>query len=387
MSQDPIYLDHLSTTPCDPRVVEAMDPFWSGDFGNPASRTHAFGQRAAKAVEGARRQVASAIGADPRGIVFTSGATEANNLAILGRARASRSGGKSAGHVITCATEHRAVLDPCRALRREGFRVTELPVDGQGRLDPDTLAAAIESDTVLLSLMHANNEIGVVHDLAALSRVARECGVAVHSDAAQSVGKLPVDVGELGVDLLSLTAHKLYGPKGIGALYVRRGNPALRLEPLQFGGGHERGLRSGTLPAPLCVGLGVACEIAAAERETEAARLEELRELLWARLRDVPGVQLNGALEPRLPGNLNVGFAGVEGEALLLSLPELAVSSGSACTSAKPEPSHVLLALGRSPAEAGSALRFGLGRFTSPAEVERAAELVTGAVARLRRGR
>ncbi len=320
-----------------------MAPYWSGEFGNPASRTHAFGWRAAEAVEQARQAVARAIGADPREIVFTSGATEANNLAILGVLRAD---GAAGGHVVTCRTEHSAVLDPCRALEREGVRVTTLSVDRTGHLDPEALSAALEPDTKLVTIMHANNEIGVIHDIEAIGRITRQRGIALHCDAAQSVGKIPVDVKSLGVDLLSLTAHKLYGPKGVGALYIRRRTPRLRLEPIVHGGGHERGLRSGTLPVPLCVGLGRAIEIAVAEMEAEGRRVRELRERLWKRLSsELQEIALNGDPERRLPGNLNVSFAGVEGEALILALEGVAVSTGSACTSAKQEPSHVLRAL------------------------------------------
>jgi cysteine desulfurase len=333
-SESAIYLDHHATTPCDPRVVDAMLPYFAEEFGNPASRTHRFGWRAQEAVDRARRQVAEAIGAHAREIVFASGATEANNLAILGTARASRARGD---HVVTCATEHRAVLDPCRALEKEGFRVTVLPVRPTGIVDLAALEAKLEPSTLLISVMLGNNEIGT--------------------------GKIPVDVERLGVDLLSFTAHKLYGPKGVGALYVRRRRPTLEIAPLLHGGGHERGLRSGTLPAPLCVGFGEACAIAA---------------------RELDGVSQNGASGPRLPGNLNVSFAGVEAEALLMGLPELALSTGSACTSATPEPSHVLRALGLGKERALSAVRFGLGRFNTRDEIDLAAERVVVEVRRLR---
>ena len=379
----PVYLDHHATTPCDPRVVEAMLPYLTEEYGNAASRTHGFGWRAEEALEDARRRVARGLGADPREIVFTSGATESNNLALLGAVRAA---GASAAHVVTCRTEHSAVLDPCRALDKQGAEITRLDVDRQGHLDLDRLAAAIRPETVLISLMHANNEIGVIHDLAAIGALARERGVLFHSDAAQSVGKLPLDVREAGVDLLSLTAHKIYGPKGIGALYVRRGGPRVRLEPIVYGGGHERGLRSGTVPVAQCVALGCAVELACAEREAEAVRLRELRERLWQRLSsELDEVTLNGDPERRLPGNLNLSFAGVEGEALILALDEIAVSTGSACTSARQEASHVLLALGMSRTRALGSLRFGLGRGTTAEEIERAADAVVEQVPRLRK--
>lgn len=375
-----IYLDYQATTPCDARVLEAMLPFFTEEFGNPASLTHGFGQRAQQAVESARAAVATSIGASPREIVFTSGATESNNLALVGVARAYAGQGN---HIVTCQTEHRAVLDPCLGLEAAGFRVTALPVGRDGLLDPDSVREALEPGTLLISVMQANNEIGVVQDLASIGKIARERGVLFHTDAAQSVGKIPVDVERLGVDLLSLTGHKLYGPKGIGALYLRRRRPAIRLEPILRGGGHEGGLRSGTLPVPLCVGLGRACELAT--DASEPIRLRALRERLLQRLTgDLDGVHLNGHAERRLPGNLNLSFLGIESEALLLALPELALSSGSACTSAKPEPSHVLSALGLSPARRAGSLRFGLGRWTTEAEIDAAAALVAGQVRRLR---
>ena len=382
----PIYLDHNATTPCDASVVAAMLPYFSEEFGNAASRTHAFGWRADEAVERARAQIAALVGADAREIVFTSGATEANNLALIGAARALRraSGGKSK-HVISCRAEHRAVLDPCGALEREGFRVTLLGVDADGIVEPESLRAALDAETALVSIMHANNEIGVVQPIAALARLAAEAGAAFHCDAAQSAGALPVDVTQLGVDLLSLSAHKLYGPKGIGALVVRRRSPRARIEAILHGGGHERGLRSGTLPVPLCVGFGAAAELALAVRDAEAARQTHLRGRFLARLKaELPDLVLNGHASTRLPGNLNLSFLGVEGEALLAALPELALSAGSACTSAKREPSHVLRALGAGNARALSALRFGIGRGNDAAQLDRAAELVIAQVRRLR---
>ncbi len=375
-----LYFDHHATTPCDPRVLEVMGPYHDREFGNPASRTHAYGWAADQAVERAREQVARSIGADSREIVFTSGATESNNLALLGIARA-----RGHGHVVTCRTEHRAVLDPLRALRAAGFRVTELPVDGVGRLAPEALEAALEPDTCLVSLMHANNEIGVIHPIDELSKISRARGIPFHTDAAQSLGKLPLDVRELGVDLLSLSGHKLHGPKGVGALYVRRSRPPLRIEPLIHGGGHQGGLRSGTLAVPLCVGLGAACEIAAEEREQEAGRLQALRDRLWQGLHErLPDLRLNGDPLHRLPHNLNVCFRGVESEALLLALPDVALSAGSACTSGTPEPSHVLSALGLSGELAHASVRFGLGRGNTADQVEVVIRRVSEEVERLR---
>ena len=378
-SARPIYLDYQATTPCEPAVVDAMRPYFAEDFGNSASRTHPYGWRARDAVEVARRQIAGLIGARPREIVFTSGATESNNLAILGAARARARPG---AHVVTCRTEHRAVLDPAGRLEQEGFRVTRLGVRPDGRLDQGRLRDALSPETVLISLMHANNEIGVVQDLAAVGALARERGIWLHSDAAQSAGKIEVRVDELHVDLLSLSGHKLYGPMGIGALYVRRG---LRLQPLVYGGGHEGGLRSGTLPVPLCVGLGAACALAGECMQDDARKQETLRDHLWERLSgEIGGIWLNGVARPRLPGNLNLGIEGVPSQELLAAVPELALSSGSACTSAVPEPSHVLAALGLSPDRALECLRICLGRGTSRAEVDRAADLLVERVAKLR---
>ena len=377
-----IYLDYHATTPCDPRVVAAMQPYWTLEFGNPASRTHAFGWRAAEAVERAREQVARAIGADPRDVIFTSGATEANNLALVGVARALRERGN--GLAVSC-TEHKSVLDPADALAAEGMRAVRIPVAADGLLDPERVRAAVGPRTLLVSVMHANGEIGVIQPLEQIAAVARAAGALVHCDAAQSLGKLPVDVERMGVDLLSISGHKLYGPKGIGALYHRRRNPRLRLAPLLHGGGHERGLRSGTLPVPLCVGLGAACAIACAEREAEAKRLGELRDLLRARIAaGLEGVTQNGHATERLPGNLNLSFAGVEATALVAALDDVAVSTGSACSSARPEASHVLRALGIGEARALSSVRFGLGRFTTRSEIERAAGRVIAEVQRLR---
>ena len=378
-----IYLDHHSTTPCDARVVEVMLPYLSEEFGNPASRTHAFGWRANEAVERARAQVARGLAADARELVFTSGATEANNLASLGWMRRPENRG---GHILTVATEHSAVLDPIAALAKQGCAVTHLGVDAEGCIDQEAFRAGLRPETRLVSVMLANNEIGTIQELAPLTALARERGVLFHTDAAQAVGRIPVDVHALGVDLLSLTAHKFYGPKGIGALYIRRGKPGLTLTPLQYGGGHERGLRSGTLPAPLCVALGKAVELATTECEVEGKRIRELRDGLYDRITSgLDGVALNGAHDARLPGNLNLSFSGIEGEALVVRLAEqVAVSTGAACSSARPEPSHVLRALGRPGEQAQAALRFGLGRGTTLEEIDRAAELVIQHVGALR---
>jgi cysteine desulfurase len=378
----PIYLDYNATTPCDPRVLEAMRPYFTDEFGNPASRTHAYGWRSEEAVERARTQIAQSIGARPRELIFTSGATEANNLALLGAARATA---KCRGRVVVCRTEHRSVLDPCQALRREGFDVTQIAVQPSGQIDISALRKALRRGALLVSVMHANNEIGILQPLQEISAAAHASGALVHTDAAQSVGKVAVDVASLGVDLLSLSGHKLYGPKGIGALYVRDRRPSIELRPILYGGGHERGLRSGTLPAPLCVGLGRACEIAVEELEVEAVRTRRLRDRLLSNLEArIDDLQLNGDPEDRLPGNLNLSFRGIEASSLLLALPDVAISAGSACTSAHPEPSHVLAALGLPPEEVLSSVRIGIGRFTTDEEVDRAAVRIAEEVGRLR---
>jgi cysteine desulfurase len=374
----PIYLDHHATTPVDPRVLDAMLPYFREDFGNAASSGHVYGWRAEAAVEASRERIAAAIGAEPREIVFTSGATESNNLAILGAAEAHRERGR---HVISVVTEHPAVLDPCRQLEREGAELTLLPVGADGLLDPDRLAAALRDDTVLVSVMAANNEIGVLQPIAELAALCRERGLLFHSDAAQAAGRMVLDVEADRIDLLSISGHKLYGPKGVGVLFVRARRPRARIAPRQFGGGHERGLRSGTLPVPLIVGMARALELCLEEREQETERLSALRERLWTRLSEnLDGLQRNGHETRRLAGNLNVSFAGVDGERLLLALPGLAVSTGSACASASKTPSHVLAALGVPEALARASLRFGLGRGTTEAEIEAAAAQVTAAV-------
>ena len=384
MIQTPVYLDNNATTRVDPRVVAALLPYFTEHYGNAASRHHAFGRRAEEAVETAREQVAALIGASAREIVFTSGATESVNLALKGFAALARSL-KKGDHIVTAATEHHAVLDSCKRLARDGFSVTILPVDHFGRVTAEQIAAALTERTILVSIMGANNEVGTLAPIAEIGRLCKQRGVVFHTDAVQIVGKLPVDVEAMGVDLLSLSAHKMYGPKGVGALYVRRREPHVRLEPLIDGGGHERGLRSGTLPVPLIVGLGAACQLCGEEMSTEAERLRGLRDQLrQGILENLEGTFLNGDPTDRLPGNLNISFADVTGEALLMSLKNVAVSRGSACTAANPEPSYVLRALGVSDEPARSSLRFGLGRFTSSAEIEFAIAEVVREVNRLR---
>jgi cysteine desulfurase len=376
-----IYLDHHATTPVDPRVFEVMRPFFLEKFGNAASVNHAYGWEAADATERAREEVARLIGADSSTLIFTSGATEANNLALLGVVRAAPAG----RHVITTAAEHRSVLDPLRRLERSGLELTVLPVDEHARVHPEQIAAAIKPKTVLVSVICANNEVGSINPLREIGEVCRQRGVLFHSDAVQAVGKVPFDVSSLPIDLVSLSAHKLYGPKGVGALFVRRDSRRIALEPLVYGGGHERRLRSGTLPVPLIVGFGAACRIAGEEMPKEAARLESLRERLRTNLLgEIDGLHFNGHPSERLAGNLNVSFNGIDGEALMANLPGLAVSSGSACTSADPEPSHVLRAMGLSDTLTRASLRFGLGRNTEESEIDEATRIVAAAVHKLR---
>ncbi|WP_269618003.1 IscS subfamily cysteine desulfurase [Zhongshania sp. BJYM1] len=380
--QLPIYLDYSATTPVDPRVAEKMMACLTTDgvFGNPASRSHLFGWKAEEAVENARRQVADLLNADPREIVWTSGATESNNLAIKGAAHFYSKKGK---HVITSKIEHKAVLDTCRQLEREGFEVTYLDPTDKGLITPEMIADAIREDTVVVSIMHANNEIGTISDIAGIGEVCRANGVVFHVDAAQTAGKVTIDLEAMKVDLLSMSAHKMYGPKGIGALYVRR-KPRIRLEAQMHGGGHERGMRSGTLPTHQIVGMGAACEIARQEMIKDAEHALALRNRFWDGLKDIEQVHINGDFEQRLPGNLNVSLAFVEGESLIMSLKDLAVSSGSACTSASLEPSYVLRALGLNDELAHSSLRFSFGRFTTSEEVDYAIKQVRGAVDKLR---
>lgn len=379
----PIYLDNQATTPTDPRVVEAMLPYFTEKFGNPHSGGHAFGWEADDAVEAARQQIAALIGAEAREIIFTSGATESNNLAIKGLARFNRSKGN---HLITTRIEHKCVLECFRRLEGDGFRVTYLDVGSDGLVDLDHLAAAIEEQTLMVSIIGAHNEVGVIQPLAQIGALCRERGVYFHTDCAQAVGKTPLDVQDMKIDLLSISAHKIYGPMGIGALYVRR-RPRVRLEPQMDGGGQERGFRSGTLPTPLCVGMGKAAEIAGQEMVSEAERLTSQRDALLEAIRKgLPDVQVNGSLETRIAGNLSLMFPGVSGDDLVTGLKGLAISTGSACTTATVEPSYVLRAMGLTEAEAGASVRIGLGRFTTDDEIERASALIVGEVIRLRGG-
>ena len=380
--QKPIYFDYLATTPVDPRVVEKMVHCLSmeGNFGNPASRSHLYGWKAEEAVENARRQVADLINADPREIVWTSGATESDNLAIKGVAHFYQKKGK---HIVTSKIEHKAVLDTCRHLEREGFEVTYLDPDSNGLISPEAVAAALREDTILVSIMHANNEIGTVNDIAAIGEVTREAGVLFHVDAAQAAGKITIDMAQMKVDLLSMSGHKMYGPKGIGVLFVRR-KPRVRLEAQMHGGGHERGMRSGTLPTHQIVGMGEAAQVAREGMAEEAIRLQALRQRFWDGISDIEEVHINGDEKQRLPGAINVSIAFVEGESLIMSLKDLAVSSGSACTSASLEPSYVLRALGLNDELAHSSLRFSFGRFTTEQDVDTAIEQLRGAVEKLR---
>ena len=378
----PIYMDNHATTPVDPRVVQEMLPYFTEKFGNAASRNHSFGWEAEEAVEQARERIAKLIGATPKEIIFTSGATESDNLAIKGVAEMYKEKGN---HIITAVTEHKAVLDTCKRMEKNGFRVTYMPVQKDGLIDLDELKRAIDDKTILVSIMAANNEIGVLQPVAEIGKLCKERGVIFHTDSTQAVGKVPMDVTKMGIDLASISAHKMYGPKGVGALYVRRKNPRVQLVAQMDGGGHERGMRSGTLEVPNIVGLGKACEIATNEMPQESCRMAGLRN----RLRDkimgsLDEVYINGNMDQRLPNNLNISFAYVEGESLLMGINDIAVSSGSACTSATLEPSYVLKALGTGDELAHSSIRFGLGRFNTEAEVDYVADKVIDVVKRLR---
>jgi cysteine desulfurase len=380
-NDQPIYLDYQATTPMDPRVLEAMMPYFTHQFGNPHSRSHSYGWEAEEGVEKARGQVAKLIGADEKEVIFTSGATESNNLAIRGVAEFYKD---RKNHIVTTVTEHKCVLDTCRHLEQQGFEVTYLPVQKNGLIDLEALRAAVTDKTVVVSVMAVNNEIGVIQPLAEIGKICREKKAFFHTDAAQAVGKIPLDVEAMNIDLMSISGHKIYGPKGIGALYVRR-KPRVRLVPLIVGGGQERGFRSGTLPTPLCVGLGEAAEIAMNEMEGEAKRLAKLQARMLKGLQDrLPEIFINGDLEHRIPGNLNISFAYVEGESLMMGIKNLAVSSGSACTSASLEPSYVLRALGVEEELAHTSLRIGLGRFTTEHEVDTAVEELVRHVKKLR---
>ena len=378
----PIYLDYSATTPVDERVAEKMCTYLTreGVFGNPASRSHAFGWEAEAAVEEARKHIASLVSANPKEIIFTSGATESDNLAIKGVAHFYK---KKGNHIVTCKTEHKAVLDTCRQLEREGYEVTYLDPEPNGLLDLDKLEAALRDDTILVSVMHVNNEIGVIQDIAAIGELCRNRKILFHVDAAQSPGKVPINLEELKVDLMSFSAHKVYGPKGIGALYVQR-KPRVRLEAQMHGGGHERGMRSGTLPTHQIVGMGEAFRIATEEMEEEGKRIMSLRSRLWDGLKDMEEVYINGDMDQRIPGNINISFNFVEGESLLMALKDLAISSGSACTSASLEPSYVLRALGRNDELAHSSIRFSIGRFTTEQDIDYTIEHVRTAVDKLR---
>ena len=377
-----IYMDYAATTPVDPRVAEKMIQHLTmeGDFGNPASRSHAYGWKAEEAAENARRQVAALVNADPKEIVWTSGATESDNLAIKGVAHFYKTKGK---HIITCKTEHKAVLDTCRQLEREGYEITYLDPEPSGLVDLGKLRDAMRADTILVSIMHVNNEIGIIQDIAAIGEMTRERGILFHVDAAQSAGKVPIDLQALKVDLMSFSAHKIYGPKGIGALFVRR-KPRVRIEAQMHGGGHERGMRSGTLAVHQIVGMGEAFRIAKEQMHEDQARIKSLRDRLYNGIRDLEEVYINGDMEHGVPNIFNISFNYVEGESLLMALKRLAVSSGSACTSASLEPSYVLRALGRSDELAHSSIRFSIGRFTEEAQIDQAIEMIRTSISKLR---
>ncbi|HAU3671822.1 TPA: IscS subfamily cysteine desulfurase [Legionella pneumophila] len=381
MAIKPIYFDYMATTPVDPRVVEQMIKYLGpeGDFGNPASATHEYGRAASMAVEQARSQIAETINASPQEIVFTSGATEADNLAILGAARFYKNKGM---HLVTMSTEHKAVLDSFHQLEKEGFQVTYLHPESDGLLDLGKLESALRPDTILVSVMHVNNEIGVIQDIASIGELLRNRGIIFHVDAAQSAGKLPIDLSHLSVDLMSFSAHKNYGPKGVGALYVRH-KPRIRLQPLSYGGGHEGGLRSGTLPTHQIVGMGEAFAIAETDRIPEQTRILNLRKQLWDGIRHLPAIKLNGHEHRRIAGNLNVSFVGLNGDSLLFALSELAISTTSACSSASIQPSYVLRAIGLTDTEAQSTIRLSIGRFTSEVQIKKAIDIICRQVSRL----
>ncbi|HAT8888658.1 TPA: IscS subfamily cysteine desulfurase [Legionella pneumophila subsp. pneumophila] len=381
MAIKPIYFDYMATTPVDPRVVEQMIKYLGpeGDFGNPASATHEYGRAASMAVEQARSQIAETINASPQEIVFTSGATEADNLAILGAARFYKNKGM---HLVTMSTEHKAVLDSFHQLEKEGFQVTYLHPESDGLLDLGKLESALRPDTILVSVMHVNNEIGVIQDIASIGELLRNRGIIFHVDAAQSAGKLPIDLSQLSVDLMSFSAHKNYGPKGVGALYVRH-KPRIRLQPLSYGGGHEGGLRSGTLPTHQIVGMGEAFAIAETDRIPEQTRILNLRKQLWDGIRHLPAIKLNGHEHRRIAGNLNVSFVGLNGDSLLFALSELAISTTSACSSASIQPSYVLRAIGLTDTEAQSTIRLSIGRFTSEVQIKKAIDVICTQVSRL----
>ncbi|NQU68405.1 MAG: aminotransferase class V-fold PLP-dependent enzyme [Candidatus Marinimicrobia bacterium] len=378
-----IYLDNQSTTAVDPRVMQVMLPYFTDYYGNAASRNHAFGWAAADAVEIAREKVAKLIHCRPAEIIFTSGATEANNLAITGLAQNKQNLKKD--HIVTIKTEHKAVLDTCQMLEKDGFTVSYLDVNPDGVLNISKLTDAITDRTLLVSVMHANNEIGIIQPIAEIARICAERQVVFHTDGAQSVSKIPVDFSAWGIELMSMSAHKMYGPKGIGALAIRRKNPAIRLKPIQYGGGHERGLRSGTLPVPLIVGFGAACELALNEMAEESRRAAKLRDMLLSGITsELDGITVNGSMIDRLPGNLNLSFTNINAEALIMGMPEIAISSGSACTSSSPEPTYVLKALGLSDDQSYSSVRFGIGRFTTEAEITTVISRIVETVKRLR---
>jgi len=376
-----IYLDNQATTPLDPEVFSAMSPWFTEKFGNASSRNHTYGWEAEEAVEIARESVAAIIGSLPKEIIFTSGATEANNIALQGAAKNYQNQGR---HIITLKTEHKAVMDVCQHLSKDGFDITYLPVDKDGILNVNKFEDAIRDDTILASVMHVNNEIGVIQPIKELGAICKNKGVIFHVDAAQSLGKIPINVDDMGIDLLSISAHKFYGPKGIGGLYIRRKDPRVQLQPIMFGGGHERGIRSGTLPVPNIVGMGRACDLAADVMNEENLKITTLRDALLQGIRDEnPNALVNGSMEYRLAGNLNMSFPGVNNEAIIAAIPEIAISSGSACTTSTMEPSHVLLALGMSKEEAYSSLRFGIGRFNTEQDIHIAVKSINGCMKKL----